>query len=82
MILILTRVADGFIATSWSVTLATFPLISTRFAGGLLNYVLEQFLLRLATEKKGVLTESSSLPQTMQNVSLRSYRLRPLDRPG
>jgi hypothetical protein len=58
MILILTRVADGFTVTSWSVTLATSPLISTRFAGGLLNYVLEQFLLRLATKKKGVLTES------------------------
>jgi len=82
MILTLTRVADGFIVTNWSVTLATFPSISTRFAGGLLNYVLGQFLFQLMTRKKGVLTESLFLPWTMQNMSLRNYPLRLQDRPS
>jgi hypothetical protein len=82
LILTLTRVADGFVATSWSVTLATLHLISTRFVRGLLNYALGLFPSQLTTRKKGASTGFLFLPLTTENVSLRSYPSRWPGRPG
>jgi hypothetical protein len=72
LILTLIRVADGFAATNWSVTLATLILISTLFVGELLNCVLGLFPSQPTTREKGALTGSLSSPLTMQNVSLQS----------
>lgn len=82
LILTLTRVADGFAATSWSGNRATLNLISTRFAGGSWNYVLGHIPLQLTTRKKGASTGSSFSPLTTQNVWSRRYPSRWQDHLG